>query len=93
MATKRAKTASTTAPGPDAPTLSFEAAVSRLGEIVERLEEGDLPLDESLDLFEEGIRLARTSGQRLDAAERRVEKLLAFDKSGEPIVEDLEDEL
>ncbi|MCA9633135.1 MAG: exodeoxyribonuclease VII small subunit [Myxococcales bacterium] len=91
MATKRAKTPGTTAEV-EAPTLSFEAAVSRLGEIVERLEEGDLPLEESLDLFEEGIRLARTSGERLDAAERRVEKLLAFEKSGEPIVEDLEEE-
>ena len=92
MAKKRAKTHGTSAAEAEEPTLSFEAAVSRLGEIVERLEEGDLPLDESLDLFEEGIRLARSSGQRLDAAERRVEKLLSFDKSGEPIVEDLEDE-
>ncbi|MCB9587112.1 MAG: exodeoxyribonuclease VII small subunit [Polyangiaceae bacterium] len=79
-------------PEAEAPALSFEDAVRRLGEIVERLEEGDLPLDESLDLFEEGIRLARASGQRLDAAEQRVEKLLSFDRSGEPIVEDLEDE-
>ncbi|MEZ4376284.1 MAG: exodeoxyribonuclease VII small subunit [Polyangiaceae bacterium] len=91
MATKRAKTGGTS-PEAEAPALSFEAAVSRLGEIVERLEEGDLPLDESLDLFEEGIRLARASGQRLDAAEQRVEKLLSFDRSGEPVVEDLEDE-
>ena len=54
---------------------SFEAALKRLEEIVERLESGDLPLDESLRLFEEGIGLSRRAGVLLDQAERKVEAL------------------
>lgn len=74
-----------------APQLSFEAAVSRLNEIVEALEEGELPLEESLKLFEEGILLTRASNARLAAAERRVEKLLHVGRDGTPQVEDFED--
>lgn len=54
---------------------SFEVAMKRLEEIVERLESGDLPLDESLLLFEEGIGLSRRAGGLLDQAERKVEAL------------------
>ncbi len=54
----------------------FEEALSKLEGIVERLEEGDIPLEESLKLFEEGIRLSRFCSQKLDEAERRVEILL-----------------
>jgi exodeoxyribonuclease VII small subunit len=61
---------------------SFEDSIRRLGEIVEALEGGELPLEESLRLFEEGVRLARTSQSRLDRAERRVEELLAVDDEG-----------
>jgi exodeoxyribonuclease VII small subunit len=67
---------------PNDPT--FEDAIRRLGEIVERLEHGDLPLEESLALFEEGVRLARASQGRLDRAERRLEELLSVSPSGEP---------
>ena len=45
--------------------------------VVEQLEEGDLPLEESLAMFEEGVRLSRAGAKRLDEAERRVEELLA----------------
>lgn len=69
---------------------SFESSVKRLGEIVERLEEGELPLEESLKLFEEGVRLARASQARLEAAERRVEQLLTVDEDGNPVVRELE---
>jgi exodeoxyribonuclease VII small subunit len=55
---------------------SFEQILSRLTQVVERLEGGELPLEESLAVFEEGIRLSRMGAQRLDAAERRVEELL-----------------
>ncbi len=65
---------------------SFEQAVQRLGEIVERLETGDLPLEESLALFEQGVRLSRDAQARLDAAEKRVEQLLGFDENGRPLV-------
>jgi exodeoxyribonuclease VII small subunit len=68
------------APAADGP--SFEAAIKRLTEIVQTLERGDLPLEESLRLFEEGVSLSRTSQTRLDAAEKRVEQLLAVDDQG-----------
>jgi exodeoxyribonuclease VII small subunit len=68
---------------------SFESTLARLGEIVERLERGELALEDSLGLFEEGIRLARTAQARLDSAEKRVEELLGFDEQGNPVVRKL----
>jgi exodeoxyribonuclease VII small subunit len=56
---------------------SFETALTRLTEIVEALEKGDLPLERSLALFEEGVRLSRLGAERLENAELRVEQLLA----------------
>lgn len=61
-------------PADDAP---FEQVMERLQTVVEQLEEGDLPLEESLAMFEEGVRLSRAGAKRLDEAERRVEELLA----------------
>src|SRR5580693_7101575 len=70
-------------PAPPAPEgVSFEAAIKRLTEIVQTLERGELPLEESLRLFEEGVKLSRVSQERLDAAEKRVEQLLAVDEQG-----------
>jgi exodeoxyribonuclease VII small subunit len=66
--------------------LSFEEAVKRLSEIVQKLERGDLPLEESLLLFEEGITLSRASQGKLDSAQKRVEELLGFDRDGRPRV-------
>lgn len=57
--------------------VSFEEAILRLSQIVEQLERGDLPLGESVTLFEEGVSLVRRSQQELDVAERRIEELLA----------------
>jgi exodeoxyribonuclease VII small subunit len=57
--------------------VSFEELVRRLEEAVRKLEGGELPLDESLAVFEEGVRLARAGTSRLDEVERRVELLLA----------------
>jgi exodeoxyribonuclease VII small subunit len=54
----------------------FEDALQKLEKIVSKLEEGDLPLEESLKIFEEGIRLSRFCNQKLDEAEKRVEILL-----------------
>jgi exodeoxyribonuclease VII small subunit len=70
----------------------FEEALKRLTAIVERLESGDLSLEQSLSLFEEGTRLSRTSQAKLDAAEKRVEELLAIDAAGQPVVRELEPE-
>lgn len=56
---------------------SFETALTRLAEIVDALEKGDLPLERSLALFEEGVRLSRLGAERLENAELCVEQLLA----------------
>jgi exodeoxyribonuclease VII small subunit len=55
---------------------SFESALERLEHIVRTLEDGELPLDAALELFEEGIRLSRFCHGKLEQAERRVEVLL-----------------
>ncbi|HEY3236126.1 MAG TPA: exodeoxyribonuclease VII small subunit [Polyangiaceae bacterium] len=65
---------------------TFEESVRRLTAIVEQLERGQLPLEDSLRLFEEGVELARASQAQLDFAEKRVEELLAIDERGRPIV-------
>jgi exodeoxyribonuclease VII small subunit len=81
------------APAPAQPeTLGFEDALKRLTAIVERLESGELSLEQSLSLFEEGTRLSRTSQAQLDAAEKRVEELLAIDGNGQPVVRELDPE-
>ena len=54
----------------------FEEALQELETIAQRLEDGNLSLDESLALFEEGIKLSRLCSQRLDEAEKKVEILL-----------------
>ena len=55
--------------------LSFEQALGRSDEIVNALDNGDVPLDESMKLFEEGTALLRLCGGMLDAAEQLVVKL------------------
>jgi exodeoxyribonuclease VII small subunit len=70
--------------------VSFEKAIQRLGEIVESLEEGEQPLEESIALFEEGMTLAKSSQEILDRAERRIEELLGVDAQGKPVVRELE---
>lgn len=70
--------------------LTFEQAIARLGEIVDSLEEGEQPLEESIALFEEGMTLAKSSQEILDRAERRIEELLGVDAQGKPIVREIE---
>lgn len=55
---------------------SFEAQLTTLERIVRELERGDLPLEQSLDLFEQGVKLSRDCQERLNEAERRIEVLL-----------------
>ena len=55
---------------------NFEEALQKLEAIVAKMEEGDLPLEEALKAFEEGVRLARVCTGKLDEAERKVEKLI-----------------
>jgi exodeoxyribonuclease VII small subunit len=55
---------------------NFEAQLAALERIVRELERGDLPLEQSLELFEQGVRLSRECQERLNEAERRIEVLL-----------------
>lgn len=59
----------------------FEKAMAELEGIVKRLESGNLPLEESLGLFERGVELARSCKARLDSAELRIARLVK-DKDG-----------
>lgn len=63
--------------------LKFEDCLARLEQIVTALETGNLPLDESLKVFEEGIALARHCSRYLEDAERRIE-ILVKDEAGTP---------
>ena len=54
----------------------FEECLQQLEKIVEQLERGDLPLEQSLKLFEDGVRLSNSCRQELDSAEGKVEILI-----------------
>ena len=62
---------------PEKPELSLEARLRRLEEILARMESDQVPLEEALDLFEEGVAHVREAERVLAAAELRVEELLA----------------
>ena len=64
---------------------NFEAQLASLERIVRELERGDLPLERSLELFEQGVRLSRECQERLNEAERRIEVLLRG-PDGTPLV-------
>ncbi len=70
---------------------TFEASLGELEEIVGRLESGDLPLEESLELFEKGIKLSRECRTRLTNAERRIE-ILMKDADGNLTADEMEPE-
>jgi len=53
----------------------FEAAIAELETVVKKLEEGDLPLEKSLELYERGVQLSRFCHARLEDAEKRIEIL------------------
>lgn len=59
---------------------SAEALLGRLDEVVRELEGGDLPLEEALARFEEGIKLVRSGEELLSSVEQRIEMLLADDR-------------
>ena len=71
------------------PKERFEDALEKLEKIVSKLEEGDISLEESLKLFEEGIKWSRFCSQKLEEAERKVEILLR-DKEGDRKAEPFE---
>jgi len=67
-------------------TPSFESALKQLEELVQRLEKGELSLEESLKLYEEGIRLSRFCHAKLEEAEGKIEQLLK-DSRGEAVTD------
>jgi exodeoxyribonuclease VII small subunit len=68
---------------------TFESALGELESIVQQLEQGDLDLEESLKLFEKGVKLSRECRERLAKAERRIEILLK-DSNGNLSVQNLD---
>ena len=63
--------------GPDIAAMTFEQALKALEDVVRRLEGGEVPLDESIGLYERGEALRRHCQARLDAAQARIEKIVA----------------
>ena len=70
---------------------NFETSLEELERIVRELERGDLPLEKSLELFEQGVKLSRACQERLNEAERRIE-ILTRDSQGRPTVSEFESE-
>lgn len=68
----------------DPAALSFEEALARLEAIVQQLERGDVPLEKSIDLYAEGDRLRAQCQKRLEAAQARIEQIVAG-PGGEPV--------
>ncbi len=81
-AAKKAPAAPDGAEGGD-DALSFEGALEQLETTVGRLEEGEMPLEEALELFEKGVALSRRCSQTLEAAEKRIEVLVADESDGQ----------
>lgn len=71
------------------PSFSFEESLDALETIVERLESGDLSLEEALQAFEKGIALTRQSQQALNQAQVRINVLL--EQNGEPVEQSLQE--
>lgn len=71
--------------------LTFEENMQRLEQIVRAMERGDVPLEESLKLFQEGTKLVESCGNLLDEAELQVKKIVTA-SDGTPVEEDFKDE-
>jgi exodeoxyribonuclease VII small subunit len=59
-----------------APALSFEAGLQQLESIVKEMENGDLPLERAIELFEKGMKLSESCRKQIEAAETRIEILI-----------------
>ena len=70
---------------------SFEQNIARLEQIVRAMERGDVALDESLKLFQEGTELVRSCGKLLDEAKLQIQKVMTA-ADGSPVMEDFQDE-
>ncbi|RCW65413.1 exodeoxyribonuclease VII small subunit [Saliterribacillus persicus] len=70
--------------------LSFEEALERLEEIVEKMEEGDIPLEAALDYYSEGANLSKICHNKLTKAEKKMQQIV--DENGELVAFDLQEE-
>ncbi len=70
---------------------SFETSMQRLEQIVRAMERGDVPLEESLKLFQEGTELVKNCNQLLDNAQLQVKKIMVS-ADGSPVEEDFDHE-
>ena len=59
--------------------ISFEEAMSRLEAIVSQLEHGDVPLEQAIELFQQGMKLSQLCGQKLEQVERKIEMIVEVD--------------
>ncbi len=71
---------------------TFEKNLNRLEEIVAKMEKGELALDDSLKLFEEGVKLSRDCNRSLTEAEAKVKILMSVNSDGEPVLNDFNQE-
>ncbi len=72
--------------------MDFEKNLVRLEEIVGKMERGELSLDESLKLFEEGVKLSKECHQRLSEAENKVRILMGVDDKGQAVTQEFKPE-
>ncbi len=72
--------------------MDFEKKLNRLEEIVQKMEKGELSLDDSLKLFEEGVKLSRDCHGQLTTAEAQVKKLVSVDDKGNAVTEKFSEE-
>ena len=70
-----------------APAANFEQAMKRLEEIVEQMESGDLPLEDLIVRYEEGMKLVKVCQERLASAEQRIE-VITRNSAGKPVVQE-----
>ena len=74
------------------PNATFEQSMQRLEQIVRAMERGDVPLEESLKLFQEGTELVRSCGKLLDEAQLQIKKIMTV-PDGSPVEEAFHDEI
>lgn len=70
---------------------TFEESMARLEKIVRAMEQGNVPLEESLKLFQEGTELVRSCNRLLDEAQLQIQKVMTA-ADGSPVMEDVHDE-
>jgi len=79
----------TTKAKPATPDLNFESAMDRLEKIVEQMESGELPLEDLIVRYEEGMNLVKICQERLASAEQKIE-IITRNSAGKPAVKDFE---